>query len=75
LFFTGLLVVMACSLLIQSLTQVVATFLGFAFPAYQSFLALESAKKEDDAQWLMYWVVFGTFSVFEIFLSTSVMCV
>ena len=28
-------------------------------------LFLETTNKEDDSQWLMYWVVFGTFSLME----------
>jgi receptor expression-enhancing protein 5/6 len=32
--------------------------LGFLYPAYMSFKALESETKEDDEQWLTYWVVF-----------------
>lgn len=40
---------------------------GFFFPAYASFKAIESVEKEDDTQWLMYWVVFSFFSLFETF--------
>jgi receptor expression-enhancing protein 5/6 len=39
--------------------------LGFLYPAYQSFKAIESSSKEDDLQWLTYWTVFGFFSVLE----------
>ena len=41
--------------------------LGFAFPAFASFQAIESPDKEDDTQWLTYWVVFSAFSLFETF--------
>jgi receptor expression-enhancing protein 5/6 len=40
--------------------------LGFAYPAYASFKAIESADKDDDTQWLTYWVVFSVFSLVEI---------
>eukprot|EP00051_Salpingoeca_urceolata_P026395 m.477171 g.477171 ORF g.477171 m.477171 type:complete len:233 (-) comp20764_c0_seq1:181-879(-) len=40
--------------------------LGFAYPAYRSFKAIESSHKEDDTQWLVYWVVFASFSIVEI---------
>lgn len=30
-----------------------------------SFTAIESEGKDDDAQWLMYWVVFAKFSILE----------
>ncbi|KAJ1944770.1 ER membrane protein DP1/Yop1 [Linderina pennispora] len=40
---------------------------GFGFAAYQSMNAIESPGKEDDAQWLTYWVIFGFFNVVEYF--------
>ena len=40
--------------------------LGFAYPAYASFKAIESESKDDDTQWLTYWVVFSVFSLVEI---------
>ncbi|KAH9257782.1 hypothetical protein BASA81_003800 [Batrachochytrium salamandrivorans] len=40
---------------------------GFVFPAFASFKAIESVDKEDDTQWLMYWVVFAFFSLLETF--------
>jgi receptor expression-enhancing protein 5/6 len=41
---------------------------GFVYPSYMSFKAIESAEKEDDTQWLTYWVVYGFFSVVEVFI-------
>merc|ERR1712212_579741 len=41
--------------------------IGFVYPAYCSIKALESHDKDDDTQWLMYWVVFSVFSVLEFF--------
>ena len=43
------------------------TVLGFVYPAYCSVKALESSRKDDDTQWLVYWVVFALFSVLEFF--------
>ena len=40
---------------------------GFAYPAFASFKAIESPEKEDDTQWLTYWVVFSLFSLMETF--------
>lgn len=37
-------------------------------PIYQSFKALRSEGKEDDEQWLTYWVVYGSLSLFESFI-------
>ena len=47
--------------------QLLCNAIGFAYPAYCSVKALESSKKDDDTQWLVYWVVFAMFSVLEFF--------
>jgi receptor expression-enhancing protein 5/6 len=41
--------------------------IGFAYPVYASFQALKSEDKEDDTQWLTYWVVYGCFVLVESF--------
>lgn len=38
---------------------------GFVYPCYKSFKAIESEDKEDDTQWLMYWMVFACFALLE----------
>mmetsp|Transcript_9701 Transcript_9701/g.31082 ORF Transcript_9701/g.31082 Transcript_9701/m.31082 type:complete len:182 (+) Transcript_9701:199-744(+) len=40
---------------------------GFVYPAYASFKAIESEGKEDDTQWLTYWVVYAIFNIVETF--------
>ena len=50
-----------------SLLQLLANIVGFVYPAYCSIKALESTVKNDDTQWLTYWVVFAAFSVVEYF--------
>ncbi|KAJ2605867.1 ER membrane protein DP1/Yop1 [Coemansia sp. BCRC 34490] len=40
---------------------------GFGYAAYATVGAIESPGKEDDTQWLAYWVVFGLFNVAEYF--------
>jgi len=47
--------------------QLLASAIGFVYPAYWSIKALESGSKGDDTQWLTYWVVFAAFSVIEFF--------
>jgi hypothetical protein len=42
-------------------------FVGFAYPAYASFKAIETRSPDDDKQWLMYWVVFACFAMIESF--------
>ncbi|XP_070543532.1 receptor expression-enhancing protein 5-like isoform X2 [Ptychodera flava] len=40
---------------------------GFLYPAYCSVKAIESESKDDDTQWLTYWVVYSAFSLAEFF--------
>ena len=47
--------------------QLLTNMIGFVYPAYCSIQALESNRKQDDIQWLTYWVVFAAFSVLEYF--------
>lgn len=47
--------------------QLLCNFIGFLYPAYMSIRALETRTKDDDTQWLMYWVVYALFSVLEFF--------
>ena len=45
---------------------------GFVYPAYASFKALESKTPESSAQWLTYWIIFGIFNVFEFFADAAI---
>jgi receptor expression-enhancing protein 5/6 len=47
--------------------NLITNLIGFVYPAYASFKAIESPNKEDDVQWLTYWVVFGLLNVIEFF--------
>ncbi|KAF4464970.1 Ypt-interacting YIP2 [Fusarium albosuccineum] len=48
--------------------QLLTNFAGFVLPGYYSLSALFTANKEDDTQWLTYWVVFSFFTVVESFI-------
>lgn len=41
--------------------------IGVAYPAFMSFIALESKESDDDKQWLTYWVCFGAFNIVDQF--------
>lgn len=42
--------------------QLLTNFAGFVIPGYFSLQALFTTNKEDDTQWLTYWVVFAQFT-------------
>eukprot|EP00808_Paulinella_micropora_P015809 g19358.t1 len=42
-----------------------SNLVGFVYPMWMSFKALRSANKDDDAQWLTYWIVYGFFTTVE----------
>ena len=45
-----------------------SSLVGFVYPAWKSFEAIESKIKGDDTQWLVYWVIFAIFSIMEVFV-------
>jgi len=68
----GVIAVVTLWLMFGFGAQLLCNFIGFLYPAYRSIKALESSGKDDDTQWLMYWVVYSLFSVLEFFSDTLV---
>lgn len=62
----GLVVFIVFYLLIGYGTLLLSNLIGFAYPAYASIKAVESAGKEDDTKWLTYWVVFSFITLIEL---------
>ncbi|KAJ9076763.1 ER membrane protein DP1/Yop1 [Entomophthora muscae] len=43
------------------------SLVGWVYPAYASFKAIESPEQDDDKQWLTYWMVLGFINIIEYF--------
>jgi receptor expression-enhancing protein 5/6 len=62
----GVIALLSLFALLEFGTRWVGFFVGFLYPAYKSFKAIEtSTDKSDDKLWLTYWVVFGFLTVFD----------
>lgn len=66
-FVVAFVAVLALCIFSGFLAGPITNFVGFLYPAYASIVAIESTGKEDDTQWLTYWVVFAFFCVIENF--------
>jgi len=45
----------------------ISSIVGFVYPAFKSFQALEHRVAGEVTQWLIYWVVYAFFSIIEVF--------
>jgi len=63
----GIIGFLAFYLIIGWGNDFLCNLIGFAFPAYASVKAIESAPKDDDTKWLMYWVCYALFGILEYF--------
>lgn len=50
----------------------ITNLVGFVYPAIMTIRAIESEGKTDDTEWLIYWVVFATFNLFDPFVGAVV---
>ncbi|KRX06926.1 hypothetical protein PPERSA_07089 [Pseudocohnilembus persalinus] len=61
-----ILLVFSVILLVLNLGSfIIGSLVGFLYPAYMSFKALESKESRDDKQWLTYWIIVSFMTVFD----------
>ena len=65
-----ILIVLTLAFLAGVGAAVMRNIIGFIFPAIKSIRAMETHTTTEVTQWLVYWVVYASFSVIEIFADT-----
>ena len=70
----AILAVLALFFLVTGLGhKILFILVSFLYPAYKSFVALETEDRQDDNKWLVYWVTFGFVFAFKNLLN-CVLC-
>jgi len=58
-------VLLASLLYVMGGASLIVNLVGFIYPAYMSFKAIQTKTTKDDTQWLTYWVVYAFFNLTE----------
>ncbi|KAF1760190.1 hypothetical protein GCK72_008436 [Caenorhabditis remanei] len=67
IFAYGLIALNCVYMIIGSWAEFVCNLIGVAYPAYVSVKAIRTVGTDDDTVWLIYWTVFGAFSIIDFF--------
>eukprot|EP01138_Halocafeteria_seosinensis_P015714 gb/GECG01016035.1/.p1 GENE.gb/GECG01016035.1/~~gb/GECG01016035.1/.p1 ORF type:complete len:241 (+),score=32.77 gb/GECG01016035.1/:1-723(+) len=62
---TGILFLILFALFTGFGAGFIVNLVGFAYPAFMSFKALDTKDRNDDSQWLTYWICFAFLNLFE----------
>ena len=46
--------------------NIFTNFIGLIYPAYKSFITLHSKVKNDEVQWITYWIIFSFMNFFDM---------
>ncbi|CAP37999.2 Protein CBG21224 [Caenorhabditis briggsae] len=67
IFAYGLIALNCVYMILGSWAELMCNLIGVAYPAYVSVKAIRTVGTDDDTVWLMYWTVFGAFSIIDFF--------
>ncbi|EGT45650.1 hypothetical protein CAEBREN_14938 [Caenorhabditis brenneri] len=67
IFAYGLIGLSCVYMIIGSWAEFMCNLIGVAYPAYVSVKAIRTEGTDDDTVWLIYWTVFGAFSIIDFF--------
>jgi receptor expression-enhancing protein 5/6 len=62
-----LALIISTLILLNFQQKLIANLLGFAYPCYRSFEAVQSQDGKEDRKLLIYWIVFSTLNIIEFF--------
>ncbi|KAM3720255.1 Receptor expression-enhancing protein [Dirofilaria immitis] len=68
----GFVGIHALYLVFGSFAELLCGIIGFVYPAYISIRSIESSHKDENVQWLTYWVILALLNIAEYFSETFV---